>query len=281
MLQGLLRNLGRLPPSVKAIALRQSSEVVAKLTHHQRMLMEAQRPFSSKKGEVYKVDDVEEEEKKHPRTKTLDFKQKIYLKDQFGRMLGLKTRQEADLIANKNNLVLIEDDTTKKIPTLRLMNPRKRIGEGDETEVLPESVGHESGLDEPSGRMARKPHKQLIFMSKVSEHDLVTKIRQAKRWVSKNQETVIRVQATTPDFRKLEQIFNEFEANFNAKTGCKINQKRITERDLKFNIVPVDQALMEKAFKDVHGGEEEDFDLDNFDPNQLLNDETILVNKKK
>ena len=70
-------------------------------------------------------------EKKEPkyRSKTEDYKQKIYLKDVNGRMLGLKTREEAKVIAAKNNFVLIEDDQTKKIPTLKLANPRKLADE--------------------------------------------------------------------------------------------------------------------------------------------------------
>lgn len=195
MLQGLVRGLCL--SSGKAATVWRSSIEQKSILKFQSI----RTLSSSKKDDALHVEQTEDDDK-HPRAKTIDFKQKIYLKDQFGRMLGLKTRQEADLIAKKNRLTLVEDDTTKKIPTLRLMNPRKIESMG---EVLPESTGQlESDVEDQDKRSHKKiSSKQLVFGSKLSDHDLITKIRHVKRWVVKNFETVIRIHSQKPEMSRM------------------------------------------------------------------------------
>lgn len=218
MLQGLARGLR--VSSGKAAAAGCWSLIEQQILFANVSRLQLVRSLSSsRKDDVFQMkeaDDGNNDGDKHPRAKTLDFKQKIYLKDQFGRMLGLKTRQEADLVASKNKLILVEDDTTKKIPTLRLMNPRKVNTDAD---VLPESTGQESDVeDHPEKRLNKKiPSKQLMFGAKLTDHDLITKIRQVKRWASKNFETVIRVHSQAADFSRMVSstfvVVDNFESN--------------------------------------------------------------------
>lgn len=154
------------------------------------------RLLASKKDNVFKQEMPPEDEQKQPkyRGKTEDYKQQIYLKDISGRMLGLKTRQEAKLIATKNKLVLIEDDQTKKIPTLRLANPRDlKDVYANSSSSSSDSETSNSSDGEAGGKGKRIPPKQIIFNSKLNDHDLQVKIRLVKKWVAKGQEALVRV----------------------------------------------------------------------------------------
>lgn len=146
------------------------------------------------------------------RSKTLDYKQKIYLKDQFGRMLGLKTRDEANKIAQNHKLLLVEDDATKKILTLKMVDPRKKETSDevrkshDKTDVGTENRDEQLSpqKDHSSKHHQKGVHpKTLVFFSKVTDHDLQTKLRQSLKWVCKGQETVIRITSPVNDHKRL------------------------------------------------------------------------------
>lgn len=153
--------------------------------------------FASKKSESIKLELPQEgvAEKKEPkyRGKTEDYKQKVYLKDISGRMLGMKTRQEAQLIATKNRLILVADDATKKIPTLKLADPRKVPDASSETSSDDSESSSSSSDSDDKLKPNRQPPKHLVFTSKLNDHDLQVKIRHIKKWVSKGQETIVKV----------------------------------------------------------------------------------------
>lgn len=247
-----------------------------------RFLHQQLRLLASKKDDVFRLEMPAGDEQKKPkyRGKTEDYKQQIYLKDVSGRMLGLKTRQEAKLIAAKNKLVLIEDDETKKIPTLKLANPRdlKDASEGSSSSSS-DSETSSSSDGEVSGKDKRAPPKHIIFNSKLSDHDLQVKIRLVKKCVAKGQETLVRVTNVSGDsIAKLESIDREFDRVFNQPTkfGTKVNQKRLSLRELKLNVVPVDLALINASISDESGDKEAVPNLEQLDANELLSDDNIL-----
>lgn len=151
--------------------------------------------FASNKTGGIKLELPKEGEKKEPkyRGKTEDYKQKVNLKDISGRVLGMKTRQEAQLIATKNGLILVADDMTKKIPTLKLADPRKVPDASSETSPNDLESSSSSFDSEDKLKQNRLPPKNLVFSSKLNDHDLQVKIRHIKKWVSKGQETSIKV----------------------------------------------------------------------------------------
>lgn len=55
-----------------------------------------------------------------------------------------------------------------------------------------------------------------------------------------------------------------------------MNQKRITDVELKLNVVPVDLLAIRAAFAEVNDQHDEIRELENLDPNKLLTDESIL-----
>lgn len=78
-------------------------------------------------------------------------------------------------------------------------------------------------------------------------------------------------------------IDREFDCIFNQpeKFGTKINQRRLTGKDLKLNIVPVDLELITRCLEADDALNESNSplslpNLDQLDPNQLLNDENVL-----
>lgn len=256
------------------IQVQRSQFLVNRLTHIELNV----RCFASKKNDVFKqelpIENVKSDQKF--RKKTLDYKQKIYLKDLSGRMLGLKTREEAKLLADKNGLILVEDDSTKKIPSLRLVNPRTQL-QDESSESSSESNSSSSTSDEEKNEKAKGNHvpKQMFFTTKLSEHDLQIKILQVKKLISKGQETLIKVASfdNSDQYNKLASIDRKFEEIFNnpTKFGIKINQKRLTNNVLKMNIVPVDMNLIKEwSRKDKNKKEIELPNLDEIDPNDLL-----------
>ena len=188
-----------------ALIYKSSANCILDRTASLRLIEQNLRCLTSKKDEVFKKEmprdnGNDDPDKKVPkyRGKTEDYKQKIYLKDVSGRMLGLKTREEAQLIAKHNRLILIKDDQTKKIPTLKLANPLEVSDEADSSPSSSETSDSESSSlsdGEPKSTARHQAPKRMMFSSKLSEHDFQVKIRHVKKWVVKGQETMIKVMA--------------------------------------------------------------------------------------
>lgn len=75
-----------------------------------------------------------------------------------------------------------------------------------------------------------------------------------------------------------ESIDREFDRVFNQPTkfGTKVNQKRLSLRELKLNVVPVDLALINASISDESGDKEAVPNLEQLDANELLRDDNIL-----
>ena len=161
---------------------------------------------SSRKKDVFTGEIPPEDEPPKPKytKKTKDQQLKINLVDIKGTILGLKTRHEAQMIAKKNNWILVEDDSTKKIPSMRLVDPRVKqikevhLEENDEEICDADSVGvgHKS-------HNKKMPQKQMIFNAKITEHDLRVKLNHIKKWVATGHETIVRASS---NFDCLEKI---------------------------------------------------------------------------
>lgn len=82
----------------------------------------------------------------------------------------------------------------------------------------------------------------------------------------------------TLPFTLQESIDKEFDRVFNqpAKFGTKINQKRLSARELKLNVVPVDLALLNASIAADPANESTAINLEELDANDLLNDDKIL-----
>lgn len=197
-----------------------------------------------------------------------DLRQKIYLKDEKNNILGIKSWAESKLLAQKHHMNLIEDKPESqkhKYKVFKLVSTHflSRMGT-EETSDRPAS--------ETETKSLVKEPKHLVFSTKLSENDLMTKINQTKRWLSKGHHINIQVMNHTNDTKAVEEVFTKFESEL--KNFVKFNQKKIkSDKSIKFVIVP--NANISDQLK-ASGGEDDrsdDIDDQTLDPNKLLSDE--------
>ncbi|OTF74024.1 hypothetical protein BLA29_000730 [Euroglyphus maynei] len=221
---------------------------------------------------------------------------KVYLRDENNRLLGLMTMIEAEKLAQKHKKVLIQiDGPAKKFMSMKFADIRfdqkdEKIhshGHVDDDDQVDANDHNDEELIVDKNKKKTSP-KIMAFTSKVSEHDLQTKINQVKKFLLRGQETLVKIVSMVTDGSKkseLENIFHEFESIFNESNGCRINQKRLTDRDLKFNILISD---IEKAKQKLSSSTNRKNDkessiqnLDNIDPHKLLEEDTESILNKK
>ncbi|KAH9417403.1 Socs7p, partial [Dermatophagoides pteronyssinus] len=187
-------------------------------------------------------DDNETDKKIKFRGKTPELP-KVYLRDEKNRLLGLMTLIEAEKLAQKHKKILIKTESpAKKFMSMKFADPRFVADQNQNDKILDGNDGDDTDhTDKEEEFIKRKTSPKILsFTTKMSEHDLQIKINQVKRFLLRGQETLVKVVSTVSDGShrtKLEQILNEFESIFNETNGCRINQKRLTDRDLKFNIL--------------------------------------------
>ncbi|XP_027202525.2 mitochondrial translation initiation factor 3 [Dermatophagoides pteronyssinus] len=248
-----------------------------------------------------KSNDDNEDKKVKFRGKTPELP-KVYLRDEKNRLLGLMTLIEAEKLAQKHKKILIKTESpAKKFMSMKFADPRFVADQNQNDKIHDSNDGDDTDhTDKEEEFIKRKTSPKILsFTTKMSEHDLQIKINQVKRFLLRGQETLVKVVSTVSDGShrtKLEQILNEFESIFNETNGCRINQKRLTDRDLKFNILisNIDKAkknlstIATPTSSETTTNEKNDTipNLDNVDPNKLLEQdvESILDNndnKKK
>jgi translation initiation factor IF-3 len=144
----------------------------------------------------------------------------ITLKDQNNKILGVKTKTEAELLAKKSNLFLIEEkvlpnDKKSKYPVFKLVST-KQLAHFDDNSVVDgidinvnNSETSAQQLDDKKKSFAKnvRETKRLAFSAKVSENDLITKIKSTKKWISKGFEIKINISGHQNDKNHLVFIF--------------------------------------------------------------------------
>lgn len=154
--------------------------------------------LSSKKNQI-ELDLLDKADKTKQRPKTLDFKQKVYLKNVNGEILGLKTLSDANRLAKKSHCKLELDDSIKKIVTYKMVDTKKISDVND---------GNASSSDsESSNKSKHRITKHMMFSSNVSKNDLDTKINQCKRIVSKGHVALVKVTSAVSDLNNLVNFF--------------------------------------------------------------------------
>ena len=196
---------------------------------------------------------------------------KVYLKDEKDNILGIKSLAESKLLAQKHRMNLIEDklDSQKHKYRVFKMISNQFLSKMDDKE-----------MSDQTNKSLTKESKHLVFSTKLSENDLMTKIKHTKRWLSRGHHISIHVTNPKNDIKVVENIFNQFETEL--KSFAKLNQKKIkSDKSLKFVVVPnpdIKEHLKAVGYEDE---ESDDIDIDNMDPNKLLSDEFELKIDKK
>jgi hypothetical protein len=82
-----------------------------------------------------------------------------------------------------------------------------------------------------------KPEKLLTLSTKISEHDLSSKIGKCLKWIEKLHEVRVVVSGDPSDVQKTEKLVATIEAGV-APVNGRILQKRMKEGVVKFSIMP-------------------------------------------
>jgi translation initiation factor IF-3 len=141
----------------------------------------------------------------------------ITLKDQNNKILGVKTKAEAELLAKKSNLFLIEEkvlpnDKKGKHPVFKLVSTKQlavfddNVVDGIDVNVNDCQTSAQQ-LDDKKFNKKVKETKRLAFSAKVSQNDLITKIKSTKKWISKGFEIKIHINSPQNDKNHLVFIF--------------------------------------------------------------------------
>lgn len=117
----------------------------------------------------------------------------VYLKDENGNILGDKTLIEAKLLAQKMRMTLIEDKEEEtfhhKYKPFKLVS-NKYLAKLDQIDDKSSAESTQTTTSDPK---AVKEVKHLVFTTKLSENDLMTKINQIKRWLLKGHQIAVNV----------------------------------------------------------------------------------------
>ena len=143
-------------------------------------------------------------------------KERVFLKDENGEVLGVKSLIESKLLAQKMRMNLIEDkeDNNHKYKCFKMVSNKYLLHLEEKEEKSIES-NHSTGssgsnADTRDTRDTKgvKEVKHLVFSTKLSENDLMTKINQIKRWLSRGHQIAINVTNHLSDTRVLVNILH-------------------------------------------------------------------------
>src|SRR5690349_24359412 len=82
-----------------------------------------------------------------------------------------------------------------------------------------------------------KSEKLLTLNSKITQHDLESKIAKCTKWIEKLHEVRVVVSGSESDVQKTENIVSTIEQEM-AKISGRILQKRIKNGEARFSIMP-------------------------------------------
>ena len=145
-------------------------------------------------------------------------KVRVTLKDEKGNIMGTKSLIEAKFLAQKLHLNLIEDkDVTKhfKYKEYKLVSNQYLAEMNKQSDLLIDTKKEDNNnsdtkVDDKNSSASTqtvKEVKHLVFSTKLNENDLMTKIKQIKRWLSRGHQIAINVTNPKNDKKLLVNIF--------------------------------------------------------------------------
>ncbi|XP_053967150.1 translation initiation factor IF-3 [Anastrepha ludens] len=152
--------------------------------------------------------------------------------------IAITTLKEAQKLAKRRELHLVKQqdfDTKTQRPIYKLVTA---------AELLSEDVD-ESVVDKKSNE--KKSQKSLTIGSRITEHDLESRLKHISKWLAKNHEVCVLIQGSPEEMAKCEQILKTIEQSVKEPEMIgRILQKRIKGSHIKFNISPVPKAATEE-----------------------------------
>ncbi|XP_011180090.1 uncharacterized protein LOC105210687 [Zeugodacus cucurbitae] len=148
------------------------------------------------------------------------------------------TFKEAQKLAKRRELHLIKQqdfDTKTQRAIYKLVTA---------AEMLSEDVD-ESAVDKKHSA-EKKSEKSLTLGSRITEHDLASRLKHISKWLAKNHEVCVLIQGSADEIGKCERILKTIEQSVKEpETIGRIVQKRIKGSHIKFNILPVPKPTSE------------------------------------
>ncbi|XP_075165997.1 mitochondrial translation initiation factor 3 [Haematobia irritans] len=152
--------------------------------------------------------------------------------------LTVTALEEARNLAKRRSMHLVQvqkmDNKTQR-PVYKLVSSAEHL-----QQELSELKGQDKdgGASDKAGQ--KKSEKALNIGSRISEHDLSSRLKNISKWLEKRHEVRILIQGTEGDMANSEKIFKTIEEFVKSPEIIgKIVQKRNKGSVIKFNILPV------------------------------------------
>uniref|UniRef100_A0A1I8NA03 Translation initiation factor IF-3, mitochondrial n=1 Tax=Musca domestica TaxID=7370 RepID=A0A1I8NA03_MUSDO len=148
--------------------------------------------------------------------------------------------EEAKNLAKRRSMQLVQVqklDTKTQRPVYKLVSSAERLQE-ELSDLKGGQDKDTSGASEKASQ--KKSEKTLNIGSRISDHDLASRLKNISKWLSKHHEVRILIQGNESDLSSCEKIYKSIEESIKTPEPIgKIVQKRAKGSVIKFNILPI------------------------------------------
>ena len=203
---------------------------------------------------------------------TAKAQQRVHLIGLDGKIIGIKTKAEAEAIAKKSNLILKrKHGLTTKEAAYELYDPKSDfdpIVEGSAPVSITDKVS------KTNRAIGVREKKKVQIGANITDHDIETKAKAIAKFLKANCEVQI-VAFGHVKSERLEEIYQQFEQLF---TGLRFVQKIVKSGSLKFTILPDPEKFTGLNLK--HSSSVDD--NDDLDPEACIDDKELeeLIEEK-
>ncbi|XP_061399987.1 translation initiation factor IF-3 [Musca vetustissima] len=148
--------------------------------------------------------------------------------------VSVTSLEEAKNLAKRRSMHLVQVqklDTKTQRPVYKLVSSAER---------LQEELSDLKGQDKDEKTPQKKSEKTLNIGSRISDHDLASRLKNISKWLAKSHEVRILIQGNESELPNCEKIYKTIEESIKTPEVIgKIVQKRIKGSVIKFNILPI------------------------------------------
>uniref|UniRef100_T1PH09 Translation initiation factor IF-3 n=1 Tax=Musca domestica TaxID=7370 RepID=T1PH09_MUSDO len=152
--------------------------------------------------------------------------------------------EEAKNLAKRRSMQLVQVqklDTKTQRPVYKLVSSAERLQEELSDLKGGQDKDTSSGASDKASQ--KKSEKTLNIGSRISDHDLASRLKNISKWLSKHHEVRILIQGNESDLSSCEKIYKSIEESIKTPEPIgKIVQKRAKGSVIKFNILPIINA---------------------------------------
>ncbi|CAD7011920.1 uncharacterized protein LOC101461675 [Ceratitis capitata] len=145
------------------------------------------------------------------------------------------TFKEAQKLAKRRELHLVKQqdyDTKTQRPVYKLVTAGEMLSEDVDESVVDKKSSSE-----------KKSEKTLTIGSRITDHDLSSRLKHISKWLAKNHEVCVFIQGAPNEIAKCEGILKTIEQSVKEPEVIgRIVQKRIKGSNIKFNILPIQKT---------------------------------------